>query len=164
MRLSEAIRLGSLILDKVEGYDTSTCAIGMGLAATGTSIMAEDLPEPPRKFIPVPYSALDHDEVNYQRLAALWPWIEQVAPTQCPWCDAVLGKDRSDIEARLGFIHHPFDCHVIEGDVTLEQLCDFIRTIEPADQPEPELAAPRAAAERPEKVTAGAAERSSVEK
>jgi hypothetical protein len=63
LRLSEAIRLGSLLLPDPQAGNTKSCAIGMALLAHGL----------------VPVGA------DYNRIRRLYRWLEK-STHPCPWC------------------------------------------------------------------------------
>jgi len=128
MRLSEAIRLGSLCMERPAGGDTRTCAIGMALLALGKQ----------------PLGPQEHGNQDYHMLISVYPWLKDMCP-KCPWCCfSVTGTE---------LIFHPFDWHVMDplnpSPITIEQLCDWIATLEPeeaaTEAPEtvPELALAR---------------------
>jgi hypothetical protein len=116
MRLSEAILLGSSIIKAKGGAifypDGSGCALGMGLAANGYTCN--------------PFAG-DGDALH------LWPWLKQA--TVLPCCPTLLSEDgTTDV---MSAIVHLFDFHVSEErDWTIEELCQWLASIEP---PEPEL-------------------------
>jgi hypothetical protein len=109
MKLSEAIRLGSLMVAEPRAEDTSRCAIGMALLSQG--------------IVPLGLRA------DYRTFADLYPWLRPIAK-RCPMCCAEL--------LGLSIVWHPFDEHVMRcfGDkrgMTIEQLADWVATFEPPE-------------------------------
>lgn len=103
MRLASAIRLGSLLMPAPMPNDTRYCAIGMGLKAAGR--------------------LSDNGNLNYASLMDIWPWLRDVN-MDCPGCATVLSW--------WGVVSHTFDAHVFgDKSMTIEQLCDFIDSIDP---------------------------------
>ena len=109
MRLSDAIRLGSLLVENPEALNLSSCALGMAIRASGIS----------------------STRFRDQELVALWeryPWAKTThAP--CPICNADLTFG--------SLVFHPFDYHVMglndpkNVTMTIEQLADFVDSIDP---------------------------------
>lgn len=111
MKLSEAIFLGSTTMQcrggGGRGVATAGCALEMALSAVGRS----DLP----------WTSTD----------SVWPWLQQPAQSNCHCIDLVA------VNTYFEVVWHLFDTHVIDGAwpaMTLEQLCDWVRSVEP---PEP---------------------------
>lgn len=118
MRLSEYILLGRHTIEKPKPNDITACAITMALNAAGRTCT-------PSIDDPNGFKA-------YESLIRQWPWLTKTA-AQCPWCD--LDLSAPDLGASQ-IVYHPFDIHVMSRkQITLEQMCDWIRSIEP---PEPE--------------------------
>jgi hypothetical protein len=116
MKLSEAILLGRHTIENPRAIDVEACAIPMALNAIGKSFkMDESESFPERPF--------------YRAVAEEWPWLAN-NPICCPWCSVQLGGE--DLSG-TAIIFHPFDKHVMFGEITLEQMCDWIATIEPAE-------------------------------
>jgi hypothetical protein len=111
VRLSEAIRLGSLLVERPMQGVTTSCAIGMGLLANGIKPVGNHIDE----------------HADYDAIQNLYPWLIK-RNIKCPRCSIfVLGS---------GILWHPFDSHVMEDkDMTIEQLADFIASIEPSAEP-----------------------------
>jgi hypothetical protein len=104
MRLSEAIALGRVTIDHPRAFDLEGCAFGMALNAVGCP-----------KF--------------YENIHEQWPWVETEFKKNCPVCNRKLS---SNLIRRM--ITHVFDYHVIvEKDWNLEQLIDWVRSIEPEE-------------------------------
>lgn len=112
MRLSEAIRLGSLTVPRPEELDITACAITMALNATGHQEVCTPLTE----------------TTAYNELLAEWPWLKDVKPT-CPLCPYAHELRQESI------LYHMFDTHVMGTapfkSMTIEQLADFIESIDP---------------------------------
>jgi hypothetical protein len=128
MRLSEAIALGSLTMEKWKAGYLDGCALGMAANAVGC-------------------------QRDYDRLVEKWPWIGGTQRMMlCPVssCQHVGYGKNSDSVMNLPIctnvmacmIAHIFDYHVMKNDWKLEQLVDWVRSIEPAEtneQPEPAI-------------------------
>jgi hypothetical protein len=102
MRLSEAIRLGSLAIQNPRAGDTRYCAIGMGLEAIGRRDMTE---------LQDKYGIHDNYRANYDSLASAWPWVLQES-------DPV-----TEYKTKL---YRTFDTYVMSGRMTLEAFCDTV--------------------------------------
>lgn len=102
IQLSEAIRLGSLLVRNPRAGVTEGCAIGMALLAHGIE----------------PLGGVCWD---YERVMLLYPWLGMIFP--CRWCDLS--------PCYQSVLTHPFDVHVMTGEATIEELCDWIAEIEP---------------------------------
>lgn len=139
--LSEALRLGSLMENHPAIGDVNHCAIGMVLRANNAVPDAHDV---------MPPSAVAYTDDRYEQneqtdrltmraqewesrdwwVTAEWhlrlldghPWIKKLN-IGCPWCRSLL-KDTE-------LLHHPFDKHVMTGEITLDALAAWIATIEP---------------------------------
>ena len=115
--LSVAILLGRHTIEHPNACDIEACAIPMALNAVGISSAGEDV--------------FDRLITPYHTLTDYWPWLcgKQI---ECPWCHTDIGGG-----AIMGaaVVFHPFDHHVSNGEITLEQMCDWIRSIEPAEEP-----------------------------
>jgi hypothetical protein len=119
LKLSEAIRFGRMYLDKPEGGNSATCAIGMALWGNGV--------------VPIGRSNVWEYDTDYQTLRSLYPWLEK-SRVSCRWCPA----GRILIGTQIVF--HVFDYHVyrhIDGVTTLDGLCDWIATFEPKTPDKP---------------------------
>ena len=100
--LSEAIRLGSLLVPEPRPYISARCAIGMALLANGI------------------HPAIYED---YRAILQLYPWLSRTW-VSCPWCNRTP-------ENGVGILTHPFDHHIMIGRIIrLEQLCDWIAGFE----------------------------------
>lgn len=102
MRLSEAIMLGSTTC-KMEPLNINSCAYGCALNALGV---------PKDESVGVDGEHL----YRYVALKKIWPWT----------ADAEVGM--SDLGVS---VYQKFDSEVCEGEITLEQLADYVRSIEP---------------------------------
>jgi hypothetical protein len=111
MLLSTAIALGRHLIDKPDGYSYCKCAIGMGLAAIG------------REFH---QSGRDSSGLSAKNYALQeWPWLKtREVPTiqrdgkTCPGVQAI---------TRAFFA-------VERGEYTLDQLIDWVKSIEPEEE------------------------------
>lgn len=110
MKFSDAILAGSVLVPEIKHGDINACALGMAADAVGI----------PRT---------DQREGNMPRYNAIykqWPWL-LTAGENCPKC----GVRHWESEV----IFHVFDRHVMgDRSMTLEQLVDYVRTIEPAEE------------------------------
>lgn len=117
MRLSDAIRLGSLLVPEPQAGDINACAITMACKASGG--------------------------VNnlYIHLAEQWPWLgTTLVPCPCGVEHVIMYNGHSwtiDDLTGSAIIFAPFDAHVM-GDctMTIDQLADWIRSIEPNEPTE----------------------------
>lgn len=118
LRLAESIRLGSLLIANPEGGRADRCAIGMSNAANGCL----------HKMLH--YGDGAGEMINARALSDNYPWLLEVTTT-CA-CGTVCTGSRNII--------HRFDLHVMghNHDMTLEQLCDFIDSIDPTPR-EPQV-------------------------
>lgn len=109
MRLSEAIALGRTLIQPVPGIilsrdKTAGCAIGMAIVAGGGG--------------------------GYSR-APMYPWASKESLVHCPVCC----RPHATYGCYYSTIAHIFDDHVMTtGQWTLDQLIDWIRSVEP-DEP-----------------------------
>ncbi len=117
MKLSEAMALGRVLLKPKAMFLTdgegSGCALGMALAAVGVKIEKPSFIEEPEKQ---------------------WPWLKKSCNGPCS-CG---GSYVSYTEA----IAHVFDFHVMskmwnvwDQQWTMDQLIDWIKSVEPAEEP-----------------------------
>lgn len=121
MRLSDAIATGRVLLEPVEGKVLSGnkgCALGMAGRAAG--IKLHD------------YASELYME-NYNVLMQYWPFLASRILSEQP-CTCRNGPSRM-----LDRVIHLFDDHVCRtGDWTLDRLIDYVRSVEPAEQEEPQ--------------------------
>lgn len=120
MRLSEAIATGRVLVLPSSGsewfQDGSGCARGMALEAVGKRL------------------EVTRGQENWKRFLAEWPWTAELH-TKKP-CDCIFPFSfGSASEATVcGWIVHLFDLHVANTeDWTLDQLIDWVRSVEPAE-------------------------------
>lgn len=105
MKLSVAVRLGSLLVPKPESGNIEACAITMACLAVGVTERGLDM---------------------YGEISQKWPWINS-ARAICPAC--------GDVMYDISILYHPFDWHVTakrHGEMSIERLADFIASIEPS--------------------------------
>jgi len=149
--LSDAILLGSLTISEPKAYDTETCAIAMALAAVG------DAPDRDNFMLPrvdgrSDYSDEDGEGVRdnpltlrtkdvisgdsgflaewHIRLLQNYEWLQDIR-TSCPWCNAAIRSTE--------LVHHPFDEHVMTGQIALDSLATWIAALEPSPPPPPKI-------------------------
>jgi hypothetical protein len=134
LKLSESILLGSLQIARgmwaVE--NTLGCAIGMALLANGKEPVGELTP----LILSNPLSIIQGDDgynPDYDTLENIYPWVREMVRVECPWCHRLINEDESEADSEL--VWHPFDMHVMKCQITLEQLCEWIATLEPEEQP-----------------------------
>lgn len=102
MKLSEAMMLGSVTC-KMEPMDINSCAYGCALNALG---------------VPEEETRLQGGEIvfRYEKVRRIWPWT----------------TDDGFSMSRLGqSVYEKFDLEVCTGEMSLEQLVDYVRSIEP---------------------------------
>lgn len=120
MRLSEAIRLGSLAIQNPQGGDIGTCAIAMGCEAIGKRcrrILATFLGE-----------TFNVSEANYETVYQQWPWTLLQAPVETAYIAWYYDEDDYDYQDAIA---DSFDYAVMRDQtMTLEALCDQVRTWE----------------------------------
>jgi hypothetical protein len=112
LQLSQAISMGSMIVPRPWSSDINRCAIGMALIANGI---------------------LPHRVEVFRQL---YPWVDKIFT--CPWCENPNPRGASFLMpipeyCLLGtfLVAHPFDVHVLAGQITLDELCRWIASIEP---------------------------------
>jgi hypothetical protein len=118
MRLSEAIRMGSLLIEEPRAGDVHACAITMAGLATG--------------FV-LPVYKLGQD--YYTHVNATWPWLRgKRVPCPCGQ-QHMVGADM--LLHGNEIVWGVFDHHVMNNvngySMTIEGLADWIRTIEPEE-------------------------------
>ncbi len=101
LSLSDAVRLGSLMMPNPGAGETMSCAVGMALLAHGVE----------------PGGAKDYD-----RLMGIYPWLRRRARHSCLWCGVALRF--------TGLLAHPFDRHVMTRQITIDALCEWIAAVE----------------------------------
>lgn len=121
---------------RVEPGKFCGCAIGMGI----TSILGEQM---------------NDSSAAYKFAIKLWPWLDTILEGDipeiakgahfdgCSWPVFDLGERYDDVISAIFF-------NVCEGKFTLDQLIDWVRSVEPAE-PEPAIAEGQHASELVEK-------------
>jgi hypothetical protein len=124
MKLSEAIRLGSLLVPQPEAGNIEACAITMACLSTG--YVKSDRP-------------MWEDWYSY--IAETWPWTVKAA-VACPCGRSHMMPPGDGLLHGFEVIWGVFDHHVMDDmfgcRMTIEQLADYIATIEPQDEPHEE--------------------------
>src|ERR1700682_2924146 len=109
MRLGEELRLGSLLVMKPEAGDVRACAIGMANLAIGYRATSEG------------------ERAAYHKIVHRHPWIRRTE-LRCPLRSCNFYEINRVIERCEGseaiILYHPFDSHVMKGEMTIEQLAD----------------------------------------
>lgn len=98
MRLSEAIRLGSLAIQNPEKMKFEKCAVGMACEAIGRNVTVAH--------------SFRGQHPNYLTVSAMWPWT-RIVPL-------------SRVGGYLAQIIGTFDGAVMNRMMTLEALCDTV--------------------------------------
>jgi len=132
MKLSDAILLGSTLLAPQAGKQYSAenqsgCALGMAAIANGCSFRrVENVPWQERRTLGV---------------EGVWgTWTLEVVRRPCK-CFFLIVQRKLRIKE---IIAHLFDYHVVnKKNWTLEQLVDWVRTVEPAEPVRPQPERPR---------------------
>lgn len=112
MRLSDAIATGRVLVEH-KGGNIAGCAIGMALASGGGA------------------------DYMFQGLGDMWHWtIQAVVDRPCGNCGGFFNNDDGMMVMHgagfSGALAHMFDVHVMqEKDWTLDQLIDWVRSVEP---------------------------------
>ncbi len=129
MRLSEEIRLGSLLVQEPTAWDVRACAIGMANLSVGYVANGK------------------YDSNAYGQILNRHRWTgDSVFP--CP-----LGCERKEAPlscSGMSMVHHLFDGHVMQAEMTIEQLVDWVRSVEPPDPSELLKEVDEAVGEHPE--------------
>ena len=147
MQLSEALRLGSLLIANPRAGDIDRCGIAMALHAHGA------VPDPTDALYPHNTEGSDNDCLDeetgsdstlpvrpteatsenwlhalrcHETLTQIYSWLDKSFP--CPWCGEEL------LGTRL--VYHPFDRHVMASgtgavQISIEELSSWIASIEP---------------------------------
>jgi hypothetical protein len=113
MRLSDAIALGRTILEPVAGtfndHHGGGCAIGMAYEAIGKDFLVSNVRE--------------------------WNWVHTVRGKLPCSCTRTCNCELCVQDPAISCIVHLFDVHVMgKGDWTLDQLIDWVRSVEPPEQ------------------------------
>lgn len=150
LRLADAIRLGSLTIEEPKAYAIRKCAIGMALNGSGKSV-DEVLDD---NFHSITHLGDTNLWLRHNRplleerkniyawyaLRERFPWLLtfEALSVNCPRCPV---SERKLMGHNV--IAHVFDHHVmILQDMTLEQLADWVDSIDPTPrlpENEPEL-------------------------
>lgn len=121
MRLSEAIMLGSATCMRIAG-DINSCAFGGALNAMGVPramhMSMEPVPGYPGSYA-LAAACLPSVRERYRVATELWPWISGDSA----------GMDQMNYLGEA--IYTRFDNQVCTGEITLEELADYVRSIEP---------------------------------
>jgi hypothetical protein len=107
MRLSEAIMLGSATC-KLSPADINACAFGCALNSMGV---------PHSSLFPETNGIGGKEYARYLEARRIWPWIGDIM--------------QSGAVSFGTHIFTAFDNNVCSGEMTLEQLVDYVRSIEP---------------------------------
>jgi hypothetical protein len=125
MYLSEAILLGST-LDKLEPYDINHCALGMAGNTMGVPKAIKFLSQE----VPIEGILASQNE-RIGNIIKIWPWLrcmdkcpEFMNMTLVPW-------NLSEKYTYGKIIMAMFDYNVCKGEILLEQLIDYVRSVEP---------------------------------
>jgi hypothetical protein len=111
MKFSEAFMLG-ITTCKLLPRDVNSCAFGCALNAMGVPQVANGK----RTVDTIP---------RYRELARLWPWLSTGA-------EIGMGIMREPVPSAVGeSIYTKFDEEVCTGKMTLEELHDYIKSVEP---------------------------------
>jgi hypothetical protein len=123
--LSEAILLGRMEMEyPLRAGNTKHCAIGMALLANGFSVLGNVIPsEIPCHPLSITYGTDSQRDVHM--LLALYPWLIRIH-VHCPF-----GHGCNEELCEESIVYHPFDRHVMKGHITLDQMCDWLATMEP---------------------------------
>jgi len=120
MRLSDAIAMGRMIISPRSGSgetETTGCALSMAAAAVGLK--------------------KDGNRSRWQRSSEEWAWL--VGCCQSLPCGCAANEAWQDDKCYFWAIIHVFDTHVeFHRDWTLDQLIDWVRSVEPAESEEGE--------------------------
>jgi hypothetical protein len=128
MRLSDAIATGRVLLIPTVHYlvtpdGSGGCALGMALRAMGET--RKTMIKPSFKIFDI---VVDEGGEDYTLVSKYWPWTDAKAKSiPCiETCQMEEGDDMQDL------IVHIFDSHV-GIDWTLDQLIDWVRSVEPEE-------------------------------
>ena len=127
MKLSAAILLGSTVMTPSPGGmihdDGSGCALGMALKATGRPLYVDTVSGLPRTIAFLRNRATSR---------TAWPWLSQDFPVPC-------SCSRAPCSDGFKIVTHLFDDHVFgRADWTLEQLVDWVQSVEHEEETEPQ--------------------------
>jgi hypothetical protein len=123
MQLSTAIFMGRHTIERPIPGCIDACAIPMALNSIG---------------VKMDFSSSETVWMCYRAMGEHWPWLNKMEGNSFPFCES--GGFNTHFGAGssvCGLVPHVFDFHVSEGQITLEQMCDFIRSIEPPEDTDP---------------------------
>jgi hypothetical protein len=115
MRLSDAIATGRVTIEKLEAGLLKSCVLGMALNAIGRSDATDE-------SVPCKVS-------GYAVIQATWPWTST----------RIRHPLWGHYEYAYALIYQLFDDFVMKRRMTLDELIDWVRSVEPAE-PEPAVA------------------------
>jgi hypothetical protein len=73
---------------------------------------------------------------SLKRFVDMWPWVKNIQAASCPACDLMATKDENILVSHGSIIPHMFTHlvnHYERGEITTEQIADYVRSIEPPD-------------------------------
>jgi len=114
MRLSDAIAMGRVFIEKPEAMDYCRCAIGMAMA----SLEGSQLPS--------------HRQALKEAFEA-WPFMVKFVPVPEKLV-RVSGGWRNRKPQAIEYWISTLFFRVQEGKLTLEELCDWVRSVEPSEE------------------------------
>jgi hypothetical protein len=145
LQLSDAIRLGSFVMAYPRAGDIDRCAITMALHAHGAVPDPTNVSEPNEFCLeegddqavntePLPVRPSEAYSANFfhalrfhEALTDIYSWLDKIFA--CPWCG-----EGGRILQGTQVVYHPFDDHVMTGEITLDAFCSWIALIEPAPE------------------------------
>jgi hypothetical protein len=108
MRLSDAIATGRVLIKDLKPATLKGCVIGMACMGVGTEALL--------KAVQIE---------SYYEIYHYWPWLR----------NATLSPVDDGVHDGMEVIYSIFDFHVMrKGDWTLDQLIDWVRSIEPDER------------------------------
>jgi hypothetical protein len=127
VKLSEAIQLGRTVIRPVSGIQDDGrgggCAIGMGLKANGV--------QPSRRPVVDGDFTSPEEKETFEAAIGAWPWLGATISIPCSYPCILSGHPASYANA----IAHIFGSHVFgKADWTLNQLVEWIQSVEPAER------------------------------
>ncbi len=112
LQLSDAVDLGRVMVEEW-GPCIDRCANGMAILANGLK------------------------PVGCDTIVRIYPWLARIEA--CPWCEERHRREPGFISHELQYgmrdfqiLRHPFVEHVLTGEICLDELVEWIRSIEPA--------------------------------
>jgi hypothetical protein len=119
LKLSDAIRLGSLLVPRREAGNVERCAITMALKAIGA--LPADLDDCRSYAYSEGWNQWNTLACPERTLREAYPWL--TGDFRCYWCPRQLSGEE--------VVWHPFDDHVMCGlYITIEAFCGWIDEIE----------------------------------